>query len=119
MDTDEQGAPGRKPLDRPQTPDELKFYARNYVMLALLAMILFLPFGILAIYFSIQVKVSPPHPPPASTAHPILCLPPATVCVLGLGSGSSHSGYRAPTLLPSLVSETHTHAPTLTDQRSQ
>ncbi|EDL23998.1 RIKEN cDNA 4930479M11 [Mus musculus] len=56
MDTDEQGAPGRKPLDRPQTPDELKFYARNYVMLALLAMILFLPFGILAIYFSIQTN---------------------------------------------------------------
>uniref|UniRef100_A0A8C6GJZ8 PMIS2 transmembrane protein n=1 Tax=Mus spicilegus TaxID=10103 RepID=A0A8C6GJZ8_MUSSI len=56
MDTDQQRPPERKPLDRPQTPDELKFYARNYALLALLALILFLPFGILAIYFSNQTN---------------------------------------------------------------
>ncbi|XP_029335598.1 transmembrane protein PMIS2 [Mus caroli] len=56
MDTGQQGAPGRKPLDRPQTPDELKFYARNYTLLAVLALILFLPFGLLALYFSHQTN---------------------------------------------------------------
>lgn len=61
MDTDQE-APGRKPLDRPQTADELKFYARNYVGLAVLALLLFLPFGVLALSFSYQVKLSLPSP---------------------------------------------------------
>ncbi|XP_029388053.1 transmembrane protein PMIS2-like [Mus pahari] len=56
MDSDEEAAPGRKPLDRPQTPDELKFYARNHAMLAVVALILFLPFGALALYFSHQTN---------------------------------------------------------------
>ncbi|XP_076790060.1 transmembrane protein PMIS2 [Arvicanthis niloticus] len=42
----------RKPLGRPQTADELKFYARNHLLLTILSMIIFLPLGAIGFYFS-------------------------------------------------------------------
>lgn len=111
MDDDDETT--SKGLGRPQTDDELKFYARNYFCLTIIGMVFFLPFGLMALYFSRQVKLSP--------AHPVLCLQPATACILGLGSGSSYSGYTGlqPFFHELLVSETHSHAPTLTDRRKQ
>ena len=39
-----------------QTVEELAFYAPNYKCLTILAIILFLPLGLLALFFSHQVK---------------------------------------------------------------
>uniref|UniRef100_A0ABK0LDH5 Uncharacterized protein n=1 Tax=Rattus norvegicus TaxID=10116 RepID=A0ABK0LDH5_RAT len=44
----------RQPLGRPQTEDEKKFHARNHILLSLFSIIVFLPLGVVGLYFSIQ-----------------------------------------------------------------
>ncbi|XP_076989740.1 transmembrane protein PMIS2 [Tamandua tetradactyla] len=50
-----EGAPPQeaKKSDEPtQTPEELAFYAPSYLVLTLIAVILFFPLGLIAVYFS-------------------------------------------------------------------
>ncbi|CAH7364358.1 transmembrane protein PMIS2 [Phodopus roborovskii] len=42
----------RKPLNRPQTTEELGFYAQNHFIMTICAVILFPPFGLIGLYFS-------------------------------------------------------------------
>uniref|UniRef100_A0A673VK35 PMIS2 transmembrane protein n=1 Tax=Suricata suricatta TaxID=37032 RepID=A0A673VK35_SURSU len=42
----------QKPLEERQTPEELAFYAPNYMCLTILAVIVFPPLGLIAIFFS-------------------------------------------------------------------
>ncbi|XP_052617920.1 transmembrane protein PMIS2 [Peromyscus californicus insignis] len=51
----------RVPLDRPQTSEELAFYARSHTVLTICALLLFPPFGLLAIFFAQKVKLLPRH----------------------------------------------------------
>lgn len=51
----------KRQLDRPQTEEELAFYARNHFIMTICAVILFPPFGLAALYFSRQVKLFPRH----------------------------------------------------------
>ncbi|XP_027286871.1 transmembrane protein PMIS2-like [Cricetulus griseus] len=44
----------KKPLNRPQTAEELGFYAPKHKVMTILALLLFPPFGLLALYFSFQ-----------------------------------------------------------------
>ncbi|XP_075834266.1 transmembrane protein PMIS2 [Microtus pennsylvanicus] len=44
----------KRQLDRPQTEEELAFYARNHFIMTICAVILFPPFGLAALYFSRQ-----------------------------------------------------------------
>uniref|UniRef100_A0A8C6W9K2 PMIS2 transmembrane protein n=1 Tax=Nannospalax galili TaxID=1026970 RepID=A0A8C6W9K2_NANGA len=44
----------RKPLGRPQTPEELAFYARNFFRLSVVAVVFFPPLGLAGLYFSKQ-----------------------------------------------------------------
>lgn len=86
------GAPGapeqppgpkvRTPLDRPQTPEELAFYARNHWELTVLALILFLPLGLPGLHFSREVKLSLRHCVLSSAYHRQLLLSPR--CRVGL-----------------------------------
>uniref|UniRef100_A0A8C0L2L7 PMIS2 transmembrane protein n=1 Tax=Canis lupus dingo TaxID=286419 RepID=A0A8C0L2L7_CANLU len=46
-----ESAPG-KPPEITQTPEELAFYAPNYIYLTILAVITFPPLGLLAVFFS-------------------------------------------------------------------
>lgn len=39
-----------------QTPEEIAFYAPSYITLTILALICFLPLGLLAVIFSYKVK---------------------------------------------------------------
>ncbi|VFV40606.1 riken cdna 4930479m11 gene [Lynx pardinus] len=49
------GAP-EKPPEKTQTPEELAFYAPNYLCLTILAVILFPPLGLIAIFFSYKTS---------------------------------------------------------------
>ncbi|XP_045297199.1 transmembrane protein PMIS2 [Leopardus geoffroyi] len=49
------GAP-EKPPEETQTPEELAFYAPNYLCLTILAVILFPPLGLIAIFFSYKTS---------------------------------------------------------------
>ncbi|XP_053523571.1 transmembrane protein PMIS2 [Artibeus jamaicensis] len=44
----------KEPEEPTQTTEELAFYAPNYIYLTILGIILFLPLGLLALYFSHQ-----------------------------------------------------------------
>ncbi|XP_055096031.1 transmembrane protein PMIS2 isoform X3 [Symphalangus syndactylus] len=51
------GAPAevpKEPQEPTQTPEELAFYAPNYLCLTIFAILLFPPFGLAALYFSYQ-----------------------------------------------------------------
>nr|XP_045011115.1 transmembrane protein PMIS2-like [Jaculus jaculus] len=55
------GAPGAsappvKPLGRPQTPEELAFYAPDHFFLTVMAVILCPPLGLAALHFRSQIK---------------------------------------------------------------
>ncbi|XP_047565622.1 transmembrane protein PMIS2 [Lutra lutra] len=41
-----------KPPKEPQTPEELAFYAPNYLCLTILAILLFPPLGLIAVFFT-------------------------------------------------------------------
>uniref|UniRef100_A0A2K6LZG0 PMIS2 transmembrane protein n=1 Tax=Rhinopithecus bieti TaxID=61621 RepID=A0A2K6LZG0_RHIBE len=63
------GAPAevpKEPQEPTQTPEELAFYAPNYLCLTIFAVLLFPPFGLAALYFSYQ----------GSTQKPTSVLPP-------------------------------------------
>ncbi|XP_058281365.1 transmembrane protein PMIS2 isoform X1 [Hylobates moloch] len=55
------GAPAevpKEPQEPTQTPEELAFYAPNYLCLTIFAILLFPPFGLAALYFSYQKPTS-------------------------------------------------------------
>ena len=62
----------KKPPEITQTPEELAFYAPNYIYLTILAVITFPPLGLLAVFFSYKVKQclcrGPSCPLPAACA---------------------------------------------------
>ncbi|XP_059132138.1 transmembrane protein PMIS2-like [Peromyscus eremicus] len=52
----EPGPKVRVPLGRPQTSEELAFYAQSHTVLTICALLLFPPFGLLAIFFAQKTK---------------------------------------------------------------
>lgn len=71
------GAP-EKPPEETQTPEELAFYAPNYLCLTILAVILFPPLGLIAIFFSYKVKQHLCDGPSCPLPAPYTCFCPGT-----------------------------------------